>query len=172
MSMYEKLRIGLGHDTHRLAEGGPLRLGGLWIPHDRQSVGHSDADVLLHAITDALLGAAGAGDIGQQFPDHDPANQGRDSRELLRLAWTPLVEQGWRLIQLDCVVFAQSPKLAEHWPAIRREIAACLSTATAPLTPDRIGVKAKTGEGVGTIGRREAIAAQCVALIWNPSLPS
>jgi 2-C-methyl-D-erythritol 2,4-cyclodiphosphate synthase len=165
--MWEKLRIGLGHDTHRLGPAGPLRLGGVSIPHNRHAIGHSDADVLLHAITDALLGAAGAGDIGQRFPDSDPANRGRDSRELLRLAWHPLVEQGWRLQQLDCVVFAQRPKLLPYWPAIRLEVAATLSHPLAVVRPEQIGVKAKTGEAVGHIGREEAIAAQCVALVWS-----
>ncbi len=165
--MWEKLRIGLGHDTHRLGPNGPLRLGGIAIPHDHHAIGHSDADVLLHAITDALLGAAGAGDIGQKFPDNDPANRGRDSREMLRLAWHPLVEQGWRLQQMDCIVFAQRPKLLSHWPEIRQEIAATLSHSLAEVRPEQIGVKAKTGEGVGHIGRQEAIAAQCVALVWS-----
>lgn len=165
--MIEKLRIGLGHDTHRLGPGGPLRLGGISIPHDAQALGHSDADVLLHAITDALLGAAGAGDIGQLFPNIDPEYRGSDSRTLLRTAWHPLVESGWRLLQIDCVVFAQRPKLAPHWPAIRQEIASVLSHPLAAITPDRVGVKAKTGEHVGHIGREEAIAAQCVALVWH-----
>jgi 2-C-methyl-D-erythritol 2,4-cyclodiphosphate synthase len=168
--MWEKLRIGLGHDTHRLGLHGPLRVGGVDIPHTHHAIGHSDADVLLHAITDALLGAAGAGDIGQRFPDQDPANLGRDSREMLRLVWHPLVEAGWRLQQLDCIVFAQKPKLLPHWPLIRQEIAVTLSHPLAEVRPEQVGVKAKTGEGVGHIGRQEAIAAQCVALVWaSPS---
>jgi len=166
--MCENLRIGLGHDTHRLGPGGPLRLGGISIPHDQHAIGHSDADVLLHAITDALLGAANAGDIGQRFPNHDPANHQRDSRDMLREAWRPLAAAGWRVQNLDCVVFAQEPKLAGFWAAIRLEIAAALSQPDAPVSSEQIGVKAKTGEQVGHIGRREAIAAQCVALVRSP----
>ncbi len=169
--MCENLRIGLGHDTHRLGPGGPLRVGGVSIPHDRHAIGHSDADVLLHAITDALLGAANAGDIGQLFPNDDPANHQRDSRELLAIAWGPLAAAGWRVQNLDCVVFAQQPKLAAHWPEIRQEIAAVLSHPDAPISVDQIGLKAKTGEHVGHIGRQEAIAAQCVALVRSPPKP-
>lgn len=166
--MWERLRIGLGHDTHRLAAGGPLRLGGIDIPHNRQAVGHSDADVLLHAITDALLGAAGSGDIGQMFPNSAAENRGRDSREMLRLAWLPLAECGWRIQNLDCVVFAQSPKMLSYWPAICQQIAGALSNEFALVQVNQVGVKAKTGEDVGPIGRQEAIAAQCVALIIAP----
>lgn len=167
--MCENLRIGLGHDTHRLGPGGPLRLGGVSIPHDQHTLGHSDADVLLHAITDALLGAANAGDIGQRFPNDDPANHQRDSREMLAIAWQPLANAGWRVQNLDCVVFAQQPKLAGFWPQIRQAIADTLSLPDAPVHIDQIGVKAKTGEHVGHIGRQEAIAAQCVALLRSPT---
>ena len=117
------IRVGLGHDTHRLRPGGPLRLGGIDIPHDREAVGHSDADVLLHAVTDALLGAAALGDIGQMFPDTDPENRGRDSAEMLRAALDAVAALGWRIVNIDCIVFAQRPKLlrivrrfANAWP--------------------------------------------------------
>jgi 2-C-methyl-D-erythritol 2,4-cyclodiphosphate synthase len=154
------MRVGIGHDTHRLGPGGPLRLGGLDLAHDRRAIGHSDADVLLHAITDALLGAAALGDIGELFPDTDPANKNRDSADMLRLAAARVQAAGYRIVNLDCIVFAQRPKLSPHKDAIRQRIAAILS-----LEPDQIGVKAKTGEGTGEIGREEAIMAQCVALL-------
>lgn len=153
-------RIGLGHDTHRLGDGGPLRLGGIDLPHDKHAIGHSDADVLLHAITDALLGAAGLGDIGELFPDNDPVNKGRDSAEMLRLAYDRVLAAGFQIGNLDCVVFAQRPKLLPHKEAIRRRIAEILG-----VRPDQIGLKAKTGEQVGPVGREEAIMAECVALV-------
>jgi 2-C-methyl-D-erythritol 2,4-cyclodiphosphate synthase len=153
-------RIGLGHDTHRLGEGGPLHLGGIDLPHDKHAIGHSDADVLLHAITDALLGAAALGDIGELFPDNDPANKGRDSAEMLRLAYDRVLAAGYRIGNLDCVVFAQRPKLLPHKEAIRRRIADVLGLAI-----EQIGLKAKTGEQVGPVGREEAIMAECVALV-------
>lgn len=154
------MRIGLGHDTHRLGEGGPLRLGGVDVPHDKHAIGHSDADVLLHAITDALLGAAGLGDIGQLFPDTDPANKGRDSAEMLRLAYEQVLAAGYRIENLDCIVFAQRPKLLPHKDAIRRRVAEILGIAV-----EQVGLKAKTGEHVGPVGREEAIMAECVALV-------
>ena len=154
------LRVGIGHDTHRLGTGGPLRLGGIDVPYDRALVGHSDADVLLHAVIDSLLGAAGLGDIGERFPDTDEANKGRDSAEMLRLTLDAVAEAGWRVVNVDCIVFAQRPKLAEYKQEIRRRLAAILD-----VEPDRVGVKAKTGEGIGPVGREEAIAAQCVALL-------
>ena len=153
-------RVGIGHDTHRLGPGGPLRLGGIDVPHDRELLGHSDADVLLHAVTDALLGAAGLGDIGERFPDTDPANRGRDSAEMLGEAYRAVVEAGWEVGNLDAIVFAQRPKLAPHKQAIRRRLAEILA-----IEPDRVGLKAKTGEGLGEIGREEVIAAQCVVLL-------
>jgi 2-C-methyl-D-erythritol 2,4-cyclodiphosphate synthase len=154
------MRVGIGHDTHRLASGGPLVLGGIDIPHDKHAVGHSDADVLLHAITDALLGAAALGDIGQMFPDTDEANRGRDSAEMLRLAAERVAGAGYRIGNLDCIVFAQRPKLGPHKETIQLRVAEILG-----MSPDRIGVKAKTGEGVGEVGREELIAAQCVVLL-------
>ena len=154
------MRIGLGHDTHRLGDGGPLRLGGVDVPHDKHAIGHSDADVLLHAITDALLGATSLGDIGELFPDTDPANKGRDSADMLRLAYDRVLAAGYRIGNLDCVVFAQRPKLLPHKEAIRRRIAEILGVAV-----EQIGLKAKTGEQVGPVGREEAIMAECVALV-------
>jgi 2-C-methyl-D-erythritol 2,4-cyclodiphosphate synthase len=158
------MRVGIGHDTHRLAAGGPLRLGGIDIPHDKHAVGHSDADVLLHAITDALLGAAALGDIGELFPDTDPANKNRDSAEMLRLASERVTSSayapGYRIVNLDCIVFAQRPKLSPHKEAIRNRIADLLG-----IHPAQVGIKAKTGEEVGEIGREELIGAQCVALL-------
>ncbi len=154
------MRVGIGHDTHRLAAGGPLRLGGIDIPHDQHAVGHSDADVLLHAITDALLGAAALGDIGELFPDTDPANKDRDSAEMLRQAAARVVAAGFVIENLDCIVFAERPKLGPQKQVIRGRVAEILS-----LQPTQVSVKAKTGEGLGEIGREESIAAQCVALL-------
>ncbi len=156
------MRVGIGHDTHRLGPGGPLRLGGIDIPHDRRAIGHSDADVLLHAITDAILGAAALGDIGELFPDTDPENKNRDSAEMLREAAARTRAAGFTVVNLDCIVFAQRPKLSPYKAAIRQRIADILS-----LSPDQVGVKAKTGEGVGEVGREETIMAQCVALLVN-----
>ena len=154
------LRIGIGHDTHRLQPGGPLRLGGIDVPHDKESVGHSDADALLHAVTDALLGAAALGDIGEMFPDTDPAHRGRDSAGMLWRARTAVEAAGWKIVNLDCIVFAQRPKLTPYKGAIRRRIAEILGVEI-----DQVGLKAKTGEAIGEIGREEVLAAQCVALL-------
>lgn len=137
-----------------------MRLGGVLIPHDRQLVGHSDADVLLHAVTDALLGAAAMGDIGEMFPDTEQANKGRDSGEMLTLALARIKEAGFRILNIDCVVFAQRPKLMSQKSNIRQRIAELLGLAT-----DRVGIKAKTGELVGPVGREEAIMAQAVVLL-------
>ncbi len=135
-------------------------LGGLKVPHDRELIGHSDADVLLHAVTDALLGAAALGDIGEMFPDTDPANRGRDSGEMLRMARDAVASAGWRVVNVDCIVFAQRPKLGPHKAQIGRRLAELLG-----VRPDQVAVKAKTGEGIGEVGREEVIAAQCVALL-------
>jgi len=155
-----KLRIGIGEDSHRLEPGGPLRLGGVTIPHDRHAVGHSDADVLLHAITDALLGAASLPDIGEMFPDTDPANQGRDSAEMLRLAYEQVGAAGFAVVNLDCVVSAQQPRLAPHKLPIRNRLAEILS-----LEVDQVNVKAKTGEGIGPVGLQQLIQARAVVLL-------
>ena len=154
------IRIGLGHDTHRLGPGTGLVIGGITIPHERQALGHSDADVLLHAITDALLGAAALGDIGELFPDIDPANKGRNSAEMLRVAADRVTAAGWRVVNLDCVIFAQRPKILPHRPRILSRIAEILEIDLAA-----VWLKAKTGEGVGPIGTEEAIAAECVVLL-------
>jgi 2-C-methyl-D-erythritol 2,4-cyclodiphosphate synthase len=154
------MRVGIGHDSHRLEAGGPLRLGGIDIPHDKHAVGHSDADVLLHAITDALLGAAALGDIGEMFPDTDEANRGRDSGEMLKRAAQEVALTGNTISNLDCIVFTQRPKLSTHKDAIRTRIADILG-----LNTTQVGLKAKTGEEVGEVGREELIAAQCVALL-------
>jgi len=154
------LRIGLGHDTHRLTSGTFIVLGGVRIEHTQRLVGHSDADVLLHAITDALLGAAGFGDIGELFPDTDPANRHRDSAEMLQLAWEQVRQHHWHIVNLDIILFAEKPKIAPHKEAIRKRIAELLEIDAA-----QIGLKAKTGEQVGIIGREEAMAAECVVLL-------
>jgi 2-C-methyl-D-erythritol 2,4-cyclodiphosphate synthase len=164
--MVEPFRIGIGHDTHRLGAGGPVRLGGIDIPHDKHLLGHSDADVLLHAITDAILGAAGLGDIGDMFPDTDEANRGRDSADMLRRAADAVARAGYRIGNLDCIVFAQRPKLGPVKRHIRDRIGAILD-----LEPERVGVKAKTGERLGAVGNEEAIMAQCVALIVAVASP-
>ncbi len=154
------MRIGIGYDTHRLADGGPLRLGGIEIAHDRHLVGHSDADVLLHAVTDALLGAAALGDIGALFPDTDPSQRNRDSADMLTVAYQKVVFAGYRLVNLDCNVLAERPKLGRQKEALAANIAAILN-----VTPQQVSVKAKTGEGLDAVGQQQAISAQCVALI-------
>ena len=154
------IRVGIGEDTHRTEPGGPLRLGGVDIPHDRRLVGHSDADVLLHAVTDAVLGAAALGDIGAMFPNTSEENRGRDSAEMLTRAYAEVVAAGFRLANLDCVVSAERPKLLPHAETIRQRIATILEVEIG-----QIGLKAKTGEGVGPVGREEAIEARCVALL-------
>lgn len=155
-----QFRVGIGHDTHRLAAGGPLRLGGIDIPHDQHAIGHSDADVLLHAVTDALLGAAALGDIGELFPDTDMANQGRDSGEMLQAAVGHVVGAGWTIENLDCIVFVELPKLTPYKQSMRGRIGELVG-----IDAQSVGLKAKTAEGLDAIGRREAIAAQCAALI-------
>ena len=153
-------RVGIGNDSHRLTPGGPLRIGGIDIPHSREAVGHSDADVLLHAVTDALLGAAALGDIGELFPDTAEENRNRDSADMLTRAHQKVTDAGWTVVNLDCTVFAEQPKLGPHKLAIRERIAEILN-----LTVDAVSVQAKTGEGVGPIGTEEAIAAQVATLI-------
>jgi 2-C-methyl-D-erythritol 2,4-cyclodiphosphate synthase len=154
------MRVGIGHDTHRLAEGRPLLLGGVRVEHPRGLVGHSDADVVLHAVTDALLGAAGLGDIGDAYPDTDPAYRGADSRLFLRETLARLNQAGWHVVNLDVIVFAQEPKLGPVKAAIRDNLARLLG-----LEPGAVNVKAKTGEKVGAIGRAEAVSCQAVVLI-------
>ncbi|MEY2897005.1 MAG: hypothetical protein RL669_1274 [Pseudomonadota bacterium] len=154
------MRIGQGYDVHALVPGRRLVIGGVEIPHALGLLGHSDADVLLHAITDALLGAAGLGDIGRLFPDTDPAHQGADSRELLRTALARVQAAGWRVLNVDATVVAQQPRLAPHVPAMQSAIAACLA-----VEPAAVNVKAKTHERLGFEGRSEGIVAQAVILL-------
>ncbi len=158
--MSKEYDIGIGHDTHRLGEGGPLRVGGIDVPHEKHALGHSDADVLLHAITDAVLGAANLGDIGEMFPNTLEANRGRDSADMLRIAIENVTGAGWEILNLDCIIHAERPKLSPYKEAIRQRIAEILE-----LRPEQIGLKGKTGEGVGAIGNEEAISAQCVVLL-------
>lgn len=156
------LRIGIGHDTHRLKPGGPLILGGVEIPFDHSLDGHSDADVLLHAVTDAILGAAAMGDIGELFPDTDAENKNRDSAEMLLLAMRKVAGSGFQIANLDCIVFAQAPKLSPYKGPIAERVSEILQ-----ISPQQVGVKAKTGEGVGSVGTGEIMQAQCVALLMQ-----
>ena len=154
------IRIGLGHDTHRLVEGGPLRLGGVDIEHHSHLAGHSDADVLLHAITDSLLGGANLGDIGQLFPDTDPANRGRDSADMLAIAMERVTQAGWAVVNIDCVVLAERPKLLPYKTQICRRIASILQ-----IEEQQVGLKAKTGEKTGDIGQEKIMQAIVVCLL-------
>ena len=154
------IRVGQGFDVHALVEGRPLILGGVRIASARGLLGHSDADVLLHAVTDALLGAAGLGDIGRHFPDTDPAFVGADSRMLLRAAMEKISAAGWRVSNVDCTVIAEAPKIAPHAAAMCANIAADLG-----ITAAQVNVKGKTTEKLGLTGRGEGIAAQAVALL-------
>ena len=156
------LRIGEGWDTHQLVAGRPLVLGGVTIPHTHGLLGHSDADALLHAITDALLGAAGLGDIGRHFPDTDPAFRGADSVRLLQAAAARVRDAGYQLINVDSTIVAQAPKLAPHIPAMRDRIAAALGLAV-----DAVNVKAKTAEQMGPVGEGRAIEARAVCLLFK-----
>jgi len=158
--MMPDIRIGQGFDVHALVEGRPLILGGVHIPFARGLLGHSDADVLLHALTDALLGAAGLGDIGRHFPDSDPAYAGADSRALLRAAMDQVRAAGWRVGNVDCTVICEAPRIAPHVPAMTACIADDLGIAA-----QRINIKGKTTERLGFTGRAEGIAAQAVALL-------
>lgn len=153
-------RVGSGHDTHRLVAGRPLVLGGLRIDHPRGLDGHSDADVVLHAVTDAILGAAALGDIGDLYPDTDPANAGLDSAMFLRGALERLKSAGWRAVNVDVTVFAQEPKLGPLKAEIRASLAKLLGVGV-----NDVSVKAKTGERVGHVGRGEAIGCHAVVLV-------
>ena len=154
------MRIGQGFDVHALVAGRKLIIGGVTIPFDRGLAGHSDADVLLHALCDALIGAAGLGDIGRHFPDTDPRYKGIDSRELLRAVARLLDESGHAVGNVDATIIAQAPKMAPHIPAMRANIAADLGVAA-----DCINIKAKTAEQLGLVGRGEGIVAEAVALL-------
>lgn len=154
------MRVGIGHDTHRLVAGRPLILGGVRIDHPLGLLGHSDADVVMHAVADALLGAAGLGDIGEIFPDTDPEWAGLDGGQLLRDVVRRVTAAGWRPGNCDIVIHAQAPKLTPHKTAIRANVAEILG-----LDPTAVNVKAKTGEHVGPIGRAEAISCEAAILV-------
>lgn len=154
------MRIGQGYDVHALVAGRKLTIGGVVIPFERGLAGHSDADVLLHAICDALIGAAGLGDIGTHFPDTDPRYKGADSRGLLREVARLIATHGYEVTNVDATIIAQAPKMAPHIPRMRNNIAEDLG-----LTAGQVNVKAKTAEHLGALGRGEGIAAQAVALI-------
>ncbi|WP_287495695.1 2-C-methyl-D-erythritol 2,4-cyclodiphosphate synthase [Pandoraea sp. CB10b_02] len=155
-----RLRIGQGYDVHALVPGRPLVMGGVTIPFDRGLLGHSDADVLLHAITDAVLGAAALGDIGRHFPDTDPTFKGANSVVLLKEAMRRVREHGYEVVNVDCTVIAQAPKLAPHIGAMTQSIADALGVSVG-----QVNVKAKTNEKLGYLGRQEGIEAQAAALL-------
>lgn len=155
-----KIRIGEGWDVHALVEGRPLILGGVHIPYEKGLLGHSDADALLHAITDALLGAAGLGDIGRHFPDTDPQFRGADSTVLLAEALRRVQAGGWQLVNVDSTIIAQAPKLAPHIDAIRARVAEVLG-----LPATDVNVKAKTAEKLGPVGEGRSIEARAVVLL-------
>jgi 2-C-methyl-D-erythritol 2,4-cyclodiphosphate synthase len=154
------IRVGQGCDIHALVPGRKLVLGGVDIPYPAGLLGHSDADALLHAITDALLGAAALGDIGRHFPDTDPQYRGADSRQLLRATVALVLREGWRVGNVDATIIAQAPKMATHLPAMVANIAADLQVPV-----NCVNVKAKTAERLGFVGRREGIATEAVVLI-------
>ena len=154
------MRVGIGHDTHRLVEGRRLVLGGVSIDHPLGLLGHSDADVVCHAVADALMGAAGLGDIGELFPDTDPQWRGLDSTRLLAEVVDRIEQTGWRAVNCDVIIHAQEPKLGVHKPSIRANLSRLLRVELSC-----VNVKAKTGEHVGPIGRGEAISCHAVVLL-------
>ncbi len=154
------MRIGHGYDVHRLVADRPLILGGVHIPYEKGLLGHSDADVLLHAVSDALLGAAGLGDIGKHFPDTDPAYKGADSQELLAIVGQKVAAAGYRVSNVDVTMIAQKPKLKDYIPQMRENIAARLG-----ILPDRVNVKATTEEQLGFTGSLEGMACHAVCLL-------
>ena len=154
------MRIGHGYDVHRFQFGDFITLGGVQIAHNKSFVAHSDGDVLLHALADALLGAAALGDIGQHFPDTDPAYKGADSRQLLRKVVDLLRQAGWSVSNVDSTILAQAPKMAPHIVAMRENIAADLN-----VTVGQVNVKATTTEGLGFVGHEEGIAAHAVVML-------
>lgn len=153
-------RIGQGFDVHQLVEGRPLIIGGITIPYEKGLLGHSDADVLLHTVADAVLGAIGAGDIGKHFPDTDPAFKDADSAKLLEHVWNLVKSEGYSLVNADCTIIAQKPKMAPYIEAVRARIAGLLEA-----TVEQVNVKATTTEKLGFAGRSEGIAAQAVVLL-------
>jgi len=154
------MRIGIGYDIHRLVEGRPLFLGGIHIPYEKGLLGHSDADVLLHALCDALLGAAALGDIGMHFPDTDPAFRGISSHILLERTWGLVSARFDTIGNIDATVFAQAPKIGPFRNAMAERIALTLA-----IDPDRVNIKATTTEGIGLVGSESAMAAMCVVLL-------
>ncbi len=155
-----ELRVGIGVDAHALEEGVPLVLGGVRIEHPRGLAGHSDGDVLAHALTDAVLGAAGLEDIGALFSSDDPTLAGVDSLDLLARAWARVGEGGWRLVNADCILIGEEPRLAPHRDEMRRRLAGALG-----VEPERVAVRATTTDRLGFTGRGEGLAAQAVALL-------
>ena len=155
-------RIGQGYDVHSLEKGRELWLGGVLIPHSLGLSGHSDADVLLHSICDAVLGAAGSGDIGHHFPDSDPAHRGRSSREFLKIVGEIAKAGGWRVSNIDATIIAEKPKLSPYVTQMCGNIAADLD-----LSPSQVNIKATTTEGLGFVGREEGIAALAVAMLTS-----
>ena len=160
------IRIGLGRALHRLVRGRPFLLGGLRIESELGELGHSDGDVLAHAVTDALLGAAALGDIGALFPPGDPRWKDADSLELLRKAWALVKGQGWDLVNLDCVVSCEEPRLLPHREAVRASLAAALG-----VLPAQVFVKGKTAEGLGPVGEGRAVEALAVCLLEREKIP-
>lgn len=154
------IRIGQGYDVHQLVEGRPLIIGGIEIPHEKGLLGHSDADVLLHTVADAILGAIAEGDIGKHFPDTDPAYKGADSAKLLSHVWEIVKRKGYELGNIDCTIIAQRPKMAPYIPEMRQRISDLLEANL-----DQVNVKATTTEKLGFCGREEGIAAQAVVLL-------
>ena len=154
------IRTGIGYDSHRFAEGRPLILGGVTIPHTHGLIGHSDADAVSHALTDAVLGAAAAGDIGRHFPDSDPNWKGADSIVLLHAAHAIVLAKGWRFLQGDVTVICERPRLGAHFAAMAERLAQALD-----VSPEALGLKAKSNEGMGWIGRGEGVAVLAVATL-------
>lgn len=156
------IRIGQGIDVHQLVEGRPFWLGGIQVPHSKGALGHSDADVLLHAISDALLGAAGLGDIGKHFPDTDAKWKGADSKVLLRKVFHLIQEQGWSISNIDASLLLEKPKIAPYIPEMRQVIAEILE-----LQHEAVSIKATTNEKMGYVGREEGVTAFAVCLLWK-----
>ncbi len=155
-----EVRVGVGYDSHRFGPGGPMRLGGIDVPADVHCDGHSDGDAICHALTDAVLGAAGLGDIGELYPDTDPANRGRDSVEMLAAALALVGRAGFRVVNVDATVVAERPKIGPHRAAMRDRLATVLGVAA-----DCVGVKGKTNERMGWVGRGEGLAVVAVAML-------
>ena len=154
------MRVGLGYDVHKLVEGRKLIIGGVNVPHEKGLLGHSDADVLIHAVMDSILGALALGDIGKHFPDTDEKYKGADSMKLLEFVYNLINEKGYGICNIDCTIIAQSPKMAPHIQNMRENIAKALNTSI-----ENINVKATTEEGLGFTGAKEGIAAQSICLL-------